>query len=763
MVQAPVKELTVYYEDIVGLKIQDRYELVHFVKAGGSSGVFAAYDRKMDRRVAVKLLPPTDPMMAARFEREAMTLSKLHHPNTLTVFDFGRTPDNYLYMVMELLEGETLKDVMRRDQWFAPRRAVHIVAQICRSLWNAHQHGVVHRDIKPSNIFLVDCDGDSEFVKVLDFGVAKLLHVADNPVDDGTQVGRIIGTPRYMAPEQISSEPVDARADMYSTGILLYEMVCGVTPFQESSLGPLLMLHLNEPPPRFDSHNIPNRHLISEELEHAVMRSLAKDPRDRFMTIDEMRVALEAAVGGMSRISMDGARLSARLGAAANERTWAINPAPPPLPDESEITGNRSFPTILGARGRTGADDDVEEALVLDDHAPDDDENRSTSISIPLDIASTMKLATDARILPEPSAETIAPLTKTQAVPRAKVVSQAVATSDGDTNEDAPRKANRWLWAAAFALLVGAGGAYFFLSTQESTSPAVHSGNSDVAANMPGSKTDSTLPSAVTGKLSRGESDTAPQGALAIQAHAPADRIPTQLENAKSDVVAAPVEWSVRIISEPNGANVYRGIQRIGTTPFDATVTESMWAQQLRFERPEYITFEASVPEDVQQSAKSGGKGEWVVTLEPVQIPPPVQEKTAKSEPAADVAVSKPRDKKMGGSDASTIKPSRAMQKSNSGSGSEKSQPGTLRGSSTPSDGSPKDHAERPVQPEPKSPDVRVISTVEKPVSTEKSVGSMGGAPNVQIIDDSVKPSAPKLPPAPKDPPPQKPNVPIIQ
>lgn len=755
-----MKELTVYYEDIVGLKIQDRYDLVHFVKAGGSSGVFAAYDRKMDRRVAVKLLPPTDPMMAARFEREAMTLSKLHHPNTLTVFDFGRTPDNYLYMVMELLEGETLKDVMRRDQWFAPRRAVHIVAQICRSLWNAHQHGVVHRDIKPSNIFLVDCDGDSEFVKVLDFGVAKLLHVADNPVDDGTQVGRIIGTPRYMAPEQISSDPVDARADMYSTGIMLYEMLCGVTPFQESSLGPLLMLHLNEPPPRFSTHNIPSRHLISDELERAVMRSLAKDPRDRFTTIDEMRVVLEAAVGGMSRISMDGARLSARLGAAANDRGWTLSPAPPPVPDDPDITGNRAAPSLLSPNTRSGGEDDVEEALVLDDHVPDDDENQSTSLSVPPDMVQVPRSEANVKPLVDPVSEILPPLTKTQAIPRARPALTPNMEDVPDVADESSPKTTRWLWAAVLALVVGAGGAYFFLSSQESASDAGNFGVSsvddgklqreNVGRSQPQPETSVHTGSAEK-PLEPGNNDNQePIGVAAV----------VDLADSQRDPEPTPDKWNVRIVTEPNGANVYHGIQRIGTTPFEATITELMWEQKLRFERPEYVTFEASVPQDVQQSAKTGGNSEWVVTLEPVNVPV-VHEKAV--EPLETVAVTKPKEKKATSTGVPAIKSSRAGQKAETGAAA-KSPDGGLSPARAKTDKVTTDGGlEGTGQNGPKAQSVPVISSVEKSNSAERATNGVSDPPKVQIIDDSVKPSAPKLPPAPKDPPIQKPKVELIQ
>lgn len=297
MARTPMKDMSVYYEDLEGTSIRDRYVLKKFMKAGGSSGVYLSYDSVMSRQVAVKLLPPSDKVMGTRFEREARGLSVLSHPNTVSVYDFGRTPEGYYYMVLEYLEGGTLKETMTAERWVPPRRAFHIFSQICRSLRDAHQKGIVHRDIKPSNIFLIDCDGDKEFVKVLDFGVAKML--GDKKEDqraDITQIGRIIGTPRYMPPEQITSQDVDARADVYTVGVVLYEMLCGSVPFLDTSLGGLLMLHLKEPPPSFESHRSPYLSDTPPGVEAAVRKALEKQPLDRFDTIEEFRESVEEAM-----------------------------------------------------------------------------------------------------------------------------------------------------------------------------------------------------------------------------------------------------------------------------------------------------------------------------------------------------------------------------------------------------------------------------------------------------------------------------------
>lgn len=331
----PAIDTNGFYEALVGTLIAGRYELRQFIKVGGSSGVFDGLDRVMSRRIAVKMMPAGDPTMEHRFEREAQILSRLRHPNTLTVYDFGRAEKaggTWLFMVMELLEGQSLKDMLRDEGCLPPRRAVRVVSQVCRSLWDAHRHGIVHRDIKPSNIFLVHVDDDPEFVKVLDFGVARLMSIREDPVDhDMTQSGRIIGTPRYMSPEQISSQPVDPRADIYSTGVMLYEMLTGRVPFEDATLGGLLILHLKEAPLPFDMLDFPYADDVSPPLEAAVMRALNKRPEDRFQAIEDLRVAIEEAVGMISPRGYADRRAVGGRGALADGDLGAVIP-PPPLP-----------------------------------------------------------------------------------------------------------------------------------------------------------------------------------------------------------------------------------------------------------------------------------------------------------------------------------------------------------------------------------------------------------------------------------------------
>jgi serine/threonine-protein kinase len=245
--------------------------------------------------VAVKVLLGSllgDAAAVQRFHREARTISRLRHPNTVTVFDFGQTPQGDLFLVMEHLEGETLGDVLRRDGRLSAGRAVHILRQACAALEEAHAMGVVHRDLKPDNLFLTRVGSDQDFVKVLDFGLAKLT---DGEQTTGiTQQGKVFGTPRYMSPEQALGQPLDARSDVYTLGVVLYEMLTGDAPFRADTVLALLLKHIQEPPPP-PSQVAPG--VVDPVLEGVLLRVLAKDPEARPTSVTELARWLEPWAG----------------------------------------------------------------------------------------------------------------------------------------------------------------------------------------------------------------------------------------------------------------------------------------------------------------------------------------------------------------------------------------------------------------------------------------------------------------------------------
>ena len=199
--------------------------------AGGMGSVYKGLDSAMSERVvAVKVLAPhlvSDEKQVQRFEQEARAANQLRHPNTISVLDFGRDPDGHIFMVIEYLTGETLTGILRHGR-LDISRILYIFRQICKSLAEAHSKGIVHRDLKPDNIFVCDIYGESDFVKVIDFGIAKFLEEEGNQL---TQAGKMFGTPRYLSPEQAQGKRLDARSDLYSLGVMLFESITGRPPF----------------------------------------------------------------------------------------------------------------------------------------------------------------------------------------------------------------------------------------------------------------------------------------------------------------------------------------------------------------------------------------------------------------------------------------------------------------------------------------------------------------------------------------------------
>ena len=256
-----------------GTIIADRFEIESFLAAGGMAQVYVARQMNIDRRVAMKVLSPMfsmNPSVVMRFFREARVIAQLSHPNTVRLFDMGETPDKRLYMAMELLEGVELSERIRQGRMKA-EEAIPIVRQVAGSLSEAHSKGIIHRDLKPDNIFLTKLN----IVKVLDFGIAKLKQSEDEDERKLTKVGTAPGTPEYMSPEQARGKELDARSDIYSLGIVLYEMLAGHPPFEEDTILATILMHVQSPPPPLPD-DVP-----ADLRNYVVNRLLAKDPNCR--------------------------------------------------------------------------------------------------------------------------------------------------------------------------------------------------------------------------------------------------------------------------------------------------------------------------------------------------------------------------------------------------------------------------------------------------------------------------------------------------
>jgi serine/threonine-protein kinase len=274
---------------LVGMTVDGRYRLVDHLASGGMGSVFRAEHVYMRKPLAVKILRPelsTLPDIVERFRREAQIAASLEHQNIVRVTDFGRSADGWLFLVMELLEGESLYDRLRSGVQLPAEETASILVQVCRGLEAAHERGVVHRDLKPENIFLTRPDGT---VKILDFGIAKL----SDPTSAGdTHSGIVVGTPEYLSPEQASGGAVDARADVYAAGLIGWRMLAGHHPYQADDARALLMMQATQPLPplvqvRPDLTATPG-------LLDAIERACAKDPAARHASAAELRGELEA-------------------------------------------------------------------------------------------------------------------------------------------------------------------------------------------------------------------------------------------------------------------------------------------------------------------------------------------------------------------------------------------------------------------------------------------------------------------------------------
>jgi serine/threonine-protein kinase len=286
-------------DPLIGAVISERYRLLERVGEGGMGAVYRGEHVTLRKRVAVKFLHAELSRIAdvvARFEREAIAAANLEHPNVVAAHDFGKTKDGQFYLVMEFVEGGSLRDLLDKEGRLAPARAVQIARHIAAALQRAHALEIVHRDLKPENVVLVERDGDKEFAKVIDFGIAK---VAGGRLDDGgkplTQAGMVFGTPDYMAPEQALGGKLDHRADLYAFGIMVYEMLVGERPFTGDDVMAVLGQHMTQPPPSASQKAPPG--VLPLAVDGVLARMLAKSPSERFDSANEFVHALESALG----------------------------------------------------------------------------------------------------------------------------------------------------------------------------------------------------------------------------------------------------------------------------------------------------------------------------------------------------------------------------------------------------------------------------------------------------------------------------------
>ena len=287
----------------------------------------------INRIVAIKMLNQQmaqDPSWVQRFENEAKACSQLQHPNTIRMYDFGQTRAGRLFMSMEFLDGQSLREAIARSSPMHPARVIKILIQCCASLAEAHSAGIIHRDIKPDNVFLLSMPGSPDFVKLLDFSVAKLLQETDGM---RTQAGIVFGTPQYMSPEQGRGMPLDARSDIYALGILAYEMIMGHVPFDHDNPMAVLQMHQRQPVPPLPA-NVP------PAVQQVVRKALEKEPSKRYQSSGEMMQHCQ--------------QVFSQLGEPPGPQSQGMSGGRGPLPLSPDDYGADDQRTIVAGQGPMG-------------------------------------------------------------------------------------------------------------------------------------------------------------------------------------------------------------------------------------------------------------------------------------------------------------------------------------------------------------------------------------------------------------------------
>jgi serine/threonine-protein kinase len=326
-----------------GTLINGRYRIVALIATGGMGRIYRAEQAPLGRIVALKLLGSAQledrkqgEAFRKRFLVEASILAKIHHVNVVTLFDYGRIEDidrDQYFMAMEYLAGETLAERIRDGIALPPQDALRIMRQMARGLREAHKLGAVHRDLKPSNVMLVPESDGGEVVKILDFGIGKLV---GGPEDQAlTQQGAFLGSPRYVAPEQVNEKRVDARTDVYALGVIAYEMLCGFVPFDRETNLETILAHCSAPLPRMSDRNPAVR--VPDLLEGFVRRCLEKDPRARPQSMEEVLRGISECERALFGVTS--------LGASPNDLT----PAPMPSPSGPQASRPEAFDDTLAS------------------------------------------------------------------------------------------------------------------------------------------------------------------------------------------------------------------------------------------------------------------------------------------------------------------------------------------------------------------------------------------------------------------------------
>lgn len=485
--------------------------------------VYLARHIVIEKAVAIKVLRAevaADESVVKRFVQEARAASRVGHPNIIDVTDFGTTRDGLTYQVMEYLEGQTVSQLLKDSGFLGVQRALAIIAQMARALGAAHDKGIVHRDLKPDNVFLLERDARRDFVKIVDFGIAKVLPTEANPREERlTRVGTVFGTPEYMAPEQAAGRTdVDLRADIYALGTILYEMLAGRVPHRGTSTVNTLAMQMLDEPASMRTHR-PELE-ISEDLERVIMRSLAKKRDERYASMNDFLSALEDVT---STTELD-LQLLVR-----QERM------------SSELFSQRAFDTIpetdvahgVRTKARTSAGDLAGRAAAM----PDARNRRVSRVTDPVFLRGERKSS----LLP--------------------------VGGTGSHSRQMPAASRRSLWIVAAALLLIGGSVGAFVLTRDESSAAASLAAIPLDAARATVEDAATLPPSAEERSLDAGAGTAVVDKTNDRRKAPLDvRKPTARKlDTEPKVPLAAGELEVTIVTRPRGAQLFIGNSYAGS------------------------------------------------------------------------------------------------------------------------------------------------------------------------------------------------------